>query len=74
MSSKLETSAILGLWPELQGLYPINGFSGHGLQQSPAAGRYLAGLILKHPPTLDLSRFSPQRILDNRPLEEGGVI
>jgi FAD-dependent oxidoreductase domain-containing protein 1 len=72
--NRLDANAILGLWPDLQGLYLINGFSGHGLQQSPAAGRYLAELILKHPPTLDLSCFSPQRILDNRPLEEGGVI
>jgi glycine/D-amino acid oxidase-like deaminating enzyme len=72
--NRLDANAILGLWPDLQGLYLINGFSGHGLQQSPAAGRYLAELILKHPPTLDLSCFSPQRILDHRPLEEGGVI
>jgi len=72
--NRLDHNAILGLWPDLQGLYLINGFSGHGLQQSPAAGRYLAELILKRPPTLDLSCFSPQRILDNRPLEEGGIV
>ena len=72
--NRLDENGILGPWPDLKELYLINGFSGHGLQQSPAAGRYLAELILKRPPALDLSCFSPQRILDNRPLEEAGVV
>jgi len=72
--NRLDENAILGPWPDLKELYLINGFSGHGLQQSPAAGRYLAELILKRPPALDLSGFSPQRILDNRPLEEARVV
>ena len=72
--NRLDENAILGPWPDLKELYLINGFSGHGLQQSPAAGRYLAELIVKRPPALDLSCFSPQRILDNRPLEEAGVV
>ena len=73
-TNRLDANAILGPWPGLGGLYLINGFSGHGLQQSPAAGRYLAELILRRPPALDLSCFTPQRILDNRPLEEAGVV
>jgi FAD-dependent oxidoreductase domain-containing protein 1 len=72
--NSLDSNAILGLWPGLNGLYLINGFSGHGLQQSPAAGRYLAELILKRPPILDLACFSPKRILENRPVREGGVL
>ncbi len=70
----LDSNAILGCWPELPSLYLINGFSGHGLQQSFAAGRYLSELILGLEPTLDLSRFSPQRILENRPLTEEGIV
>jgi FAD-dependent oxidoreductase domain-containing protein 1 len=72
--NRLDRNAILGPWPELEGLYLINGFSGHGLQQSPAAGRYLAELVLRKTPTLDLSCFSPQRILDQCPLGEGAVV
>jgi glycine/D-amino acid oxidase-like deaminating enzyme len=72
--NRLDSNAILGAWPGMEGLYLINGFSGHGLQQSPAAGRYLAELILQRTPTLDLSCFSPQRILENRPLGEGAVV
>ncbi len=70
----LDSNAILGPWPELSGFFLINGFSGHGLQQSFAAGRYLSELILHLKPVLDLSCFSPQRILENRPLAEGGIV
>jgi glycine/D-amino acid oxidase-like deaminating enzyme len=63
-------NAILGEWPELNGFFLANGFSGHGFQQCHAVGRYIAELILGQPPTLDLSIFSPQRILDNKPVFE----
>lgn len=63
-------NAILGEWPELGGFYLVNGFSGHGFQQCHAVGRYLAECILGLPPTLDLSIFSPRRILENAPVFE----
>lgn len=63
-------NAILGEWPELRGFYLVNGFSGHGFQQCHAVGRYLAERILGLPPTLDLSIFSPRRILENAPVFE----
>jgi glycine/D-amino acid oxidase-like deaminating enzyme len=66
----LDGNAILGEWPELKGFYLANGFSGHGFQQCHAVGRYIAELIMGQPPTLDLSIFSPQRILDNKPVFE----
>ncbi|MFH1935651.1 MAG: FAD-binding oxidoreductase [Pseudomonadota bacterium] len=70
----MDENAILGEWPELKGLFLANGFSGHGLQQAPAVGRYLSELIIGRTPTLDLSIFQPERILENRPLSEGGII
>jgi glycine/D-amino acid oxidase-like deaminating enzyme len=70
----LDGNAILGQWPELNGLFLANGFSGHGLQQAPAVGRYLAELILEKPVILDLSIFSPKRILENKSLSEGGLV
>jgi glycine/D-amino acid oxidase-like deaminating enzyme len=63
-------NAILGEWPGLPGFMLANGFSGHGFQQCHAVGRYLAELILGETPELDLSIFSPQRILDNKPVFE----
>jgi glycine/D-amino acid oxidase-like deaminating enzyme len=70
----LDGNAILGEWPELKGFYLTNGFSGHGLQQAPAVGRYISELILAQPPALDLSIFKPERILENKPLSEDGLV
>jgi glycine/D-amino acid oxidase-like deaminating enzyme len=70
----LDSNAILGEWPKLKGFFLANGFSGHGLQQAPAAGRYLSELILGREVTLDLSIFHPQRILEKRPLSETGLV
>jgi len=66
----LDGNAILGEWPGLKGFFLANGFSGHGFQQCHAVGRYIAELILGRSPALDLSIFSPQRILDDAPVFE----
>ncbi len=66
----LDGNAILGEWPEITGLYLANGFSGHGFQQCFAVGRYLSECILGLPFSLDLTIFSPKRILENRPVGE----
>jgi glycine/D-amino acid oxidase-like deaminating enzyme len=70
----LDHNALIGEWPEIGGLFLATGFSGHGLQQGPAVGRYLSELILKQPPALDLSIFTPARVLENRPLSEAGIV
>ncbi|OGP63501.1 MAG: hypothetical protein A2V65_07800 [Deltaproteobacteria bacterium RBG_13_49_15] len=70
----LDGNAILGEWPTLKGFFLANGFSGHGLQQAPAVGRYIAERILEKPSTLDLSIFEPNRILDKKPLSETGLV
>jgi glycine/D-amino acid oxidase-like deaminating enzyme len=63
-------NGIFGAWPEIEGLFLITGFSGHGFQQCHAVGRYIAELILDQPPSLDLSVFAPRRILENKPVFE----
>jgi glycine/D-amino acid oxidase-like deaminating enzyme len=70
----LDHNAILGEWPELKGFYLANGFSGHGLQQAPAVGRYMSEMTLGQAPVLDLSIFSPKRILANKPISEAGIV
>jgi glycine/D-amino acid oxidase-like deaminating enzyme len=72
--NRLDANAILGEWPELRGFFLANGFSGHGLQQAPAVGRYISELITESPPVLDLSIFRPERILENRPVGEAGIV
>jgi FAD-dependent oxidoreductase domain-containing protein 1 len=70
----LDENAILGEWPEVKGFYLAIGFSGHGLQQAPAVGRYLSEIIRGKKPALDLSIFSPERILDAKPIYESGIV
>jgi glycine/D-amino acid oxidase-like deaminating enzyme len=72
--NRLDGNAILGEWPELKGFFLANGFSGHGLQQAPAVGRYLSERVFGRRPTLDLSIFDPNRILENKPLSEAGLV
>jgi len=68
-------NAIVGLAMGYKNLYLANGFSGHGLQQSPAIGRGLAELMLHGKyQTLDLSDLGHERVVDNRPLLEKNVI
>jgi FAD-dependent oxidoreductase domain-containing protein 1 len=69
--NRFDGNVILGEWPDLEGFLLVNGFSGHGFQQCHAIGRYLAEIIRGVEPFLDLSVFSPQRILQNKPVFEG---
>jgi sarcosine oxidase subunit beta len=52
---------ILGAATGVDGLYLINGFSGHGFQHSPAAGRILADVITGRDPEFDLAPFAAAR-------------
>jgi glycine/D-amino acid oxidase-like deaminating enzyme len=68
-------NAFVGPAPEVANFFLANGFSGHGLQQSPAVGRGLAELIVYGEyRTLDLTALSFQRLLENRPLVERNVV
>ena len=71
----LDQNAILGPHPGLPNLYLCNGFSGHGLQQSPAVGRGLAEHILTGGwQSIDLSDLSVDRVLAGRPFLERAVV
>ena len=67
----LDENAIVGPAPGLENFYVLAGFSGHGLQQSPAVGRATSELILHGGyRTLDLTRLGYERILAGEPLLE----
>ena len=54
---------IIGPAHGIEGLYLINGFSGHGFQHSPAAGRLLADVIAGRDPQFDLTPFAAGRFV-----------
>ncbi len=56
-----DANPIIGAVPEAPGLFLINGFSGHGFQHSPAAGRILADVIAGRDPAFDLAPFALER-------------
>jgi glycine/D-amino acid oxidase-like deaminating enzyme len=71
----VDQNAILGPHTELENFIFVNGFSGHGFQQSPAIGRGIAEWITYGEyRSLDLSAFNYKRIVDNRPFVEKAVI
>lgn len=71
----LDQNAIVGPHPEITNFLFCNGFSGHGLQQSPAMGRGIAELILHGGyRTLDLLDLGYERVAAGRPFLEKAVI
>ena len=73
--NRLDQNAVVGRWPGLANLYLAAGFSGHGLQQSPAVGRGLAELILTGGyRSLDLGELGPERVLEGRPFAERAIV
>lgn len=69
--NRFDGNVLLGEWPGLEGFILVSGFSGHGFQQCHAIGRYLAESIRGVNFFMDLSIFSPARILNNQPIYEG---
>ena len=72
--NRLDGNAIVGPWSSgLENFYIATGFSGAGLQKGPAIGRALTELLLYgRYQTIDLTRLSYQRVIDNAPLRELG--
>ncbi len=68
-------NAIAGPHPEVTNFFFLNGFSGHGLQQSPAMGRGTAEMLTYGAyRSLDLRPFHFERIMTNSPILERAVI
>ena len=68
-------NAIIGPHHDVQNFFFLNGFSGHGLQQSPAMGRGTAEILTYGAyRSLDLTPFHYDRIIEGRPIVEDAVI
>jgi glycine/D-amino acid oxidase-like deaminating enzyme len=67
--------AIIGRAPGLEGLFLANGFSGHGVMHSPAAGRIVSEMILHgESRLLDASPLGLGRFAEGSLLEESVVL
>lgn len=67
--------AIIGPAPNVEGLFFVNGFSGHGVMHSPASGHITADLILKgQSEIVDAPRLGVQRFASGELLEETAVL
>jgi glycine/D-amino acid oxidase-like deaminating enzyme len=71
----VDHNGIVGPHTEVDNLYLMNGFSGHGMQQAPAVGRALAERLLYGEfRSLDLRPLAYDRIEAGRPLTELAII
>jgi len=70
-----DKNAVLGAHPEITNFVFLNGFSGHGLQQSPAMGRATAEwLVYGEYRSLDMAPFGFERITSGHAFEEKAII
>ena len=68
-------NAIMGSHTDVENFVFLNGFSGHGLQQSPAMGRGTAEfLTYGEYRSLDMTPFNFDRIPNNNPIIEKAII
>ncbi|NIO03392.1 MAG: FAD-dependent oxidoreductase [Proteobacteria bacterium] len=73
--NRLDSNALIGEHPDLEGFYMAIGFSGHGFQQAPAVGKGMSELIrLGHYEALDLSPLSYERVLTGKLVVEEEVV
>jgi glycine/D-amino acid oxidase-like deaminating enzyme len=71
----VDQNGLVGHHPAVANLVFANGFSGHGIQQSPAVGRAVAELIAHgRYVSLDLAPLGVERLAANRPLRELAIV
>lgn len=73
--NRIDQNAIIGRYSDIPGYYVASGFSGHGLQHAPAAGKALSELIrLGQYKTVDVSSLSPERFKLGHLLLEDAIV
>uniref|UniRef100_A0A182X2Y4 FAD dependent oxidoreductase domain-containing protein n=1 Tax=Anopheles quadriannulatus TaxID=34691 RepID=A0A182X2Y4_ANOQN len=69
-----DENGIVGPHPYYNNLYIATGFSGHGIQQTPAVGRAVSEMIIDGGfRTVDLTRFGFDRIIVDQPMYEANI-
>ena len=71
----LDENAIIGAHPQITNMVYCTGFSGHGIQMGPAAGRACAEILQTGKSTsIDLSAFGLERLVTKTPIYETGIV
>lgn len=70
-----DENGIIGCHPLYTNMYFATGFSGHGIQQAPAAGRAVAELLCHTGfKTIDLTRMGFERFMTQEPIFEEHIV
>ncbi|CAI9718188.1 FAD-dependent oxidoreductase domain-containing protein 1 [Octopus vulgaris] len=70
-----DQNLIIGNHPYHRNMFFANGLSGHGIQHAPAIGRAIMECIIDGKfETIDLSRFTFERLLDDELIFEQGIV
>lgn len=73
--NRFDQNAFIGAHDEFANFYCVTGFSGHGVQQAPAAGRAIGELVVHGGyRTIDCTPFAARRVKENRRFAERNVI
>ncbi len=74
--NELDGNPVIGSWnSRLPNLHTAAGFSGHGMMHAPAAGRAIAELVVHGKfQTIDLSALGYERVEQNKPYPELGIL
>lgn len=68
-----DDQAAIGPWPDVEGLFVVTGFSGHGFKLAPSVGKGVAEMLSGDPVTaFDASFFDPARFREGRRAGRGG--
>jgi sarcosine oxidase subunit beta len=65
---------IIGASHDLPGFFLLTGFSGHGFQHSPAAGRVLADVMTGRDPAMNMTPFALERFAEQPTAGERHVV
>jgi len=70
-----DQNGVIGTHPQFRNFHIATGFSGHGIQQSPAVGRAIMEIILDGAfQTIDLTKFGFERCVEGTPVLEKNIV
>ena len=70
-----DQNGVIGLHPCIKNFVFANGFSGHGIQQSPQVGKAVSEIIIDGSSSItEIQNFGFERIVNKSPLLESNIV